>query len=142
MTLVFNLKTTIDSVTHSEVIKSESPCYEMQNINLKVTNPFDTAGNFNVVLVESADSDSPITRLTTSVNNASGAPRCSSGLPNGGPQGSGGPDLSHVRSKIDHGQKTKSSPDESYNVDETTEEYVPNDPEILQSKFALFPDFF
>ncbi|XP_075257847.1 cilia- and flagella-associated protein 47-like isoform X3 [Convolutriloba macropyga] len=134
MTLVFNLKTTIDSVTHSEVIKSESPCYEMQNINLKVTNPFDTAGNFNVVLVESADSDSPITRLTTSVNNASGAPRCSSGLPNGGPQGSGGPDLSHVRSKIDHGQKTKSSPDESYNVDETTEEYVPNDPEILQTQ--------
>ena len=36
MTLVFDLKTTIESVTHSEVIKSESPCYEMQNINLKV----------------------------------------------------------------------------------------------------------
>ena len=37
MTLVFDLKTTIDTVTHSEVIKSESPCYEMQDIAIKVS---------------------------------------------------------------------------------------------------------
>ena len=128
MTLVFNLKTTIESVTHSEVIKSESPCYEMQNINLKVTNPFEAAGEFQVVLVEGTDADSPITRLTNSVKGVTGAANASKATSS---SASGAPDFQNVRSKTDHGQKSKQTPDESL-VEDANEEFAPN-PEILQS---------
>ena len=129
MTLVFDLKTTIDTVTHSEVIKSESPCYEMQDIGIKVTNPFESTGEFRVILVESADNESPINLLTNSLEN-SGAPSSNHSSFRKGAIG-GGPDLKNVKARTDHGQK-KDNLNES-SVDEDSGHYVPNDPEILKS---------
>lgn len=53
-TLTFNLRTQIDNITPKHVIKTESPCYELERIPLKVTNPFDEGGEFRVVLVEAS----------------------------------------------------------------------------------------
>ena len=108
--------------------------YHSEKVNIyvfKVSNPFDAAGHFRVVLVESADADSPVSRLTNSIKNSSftsGAPRSAAALSSGAK----GSKLNKVKSKIDHGLKTKTELDESY-LDETVEEYVPNDPEILLS---------
>ncbi|XP_052708553.1 cilia and flagella-associated protein 47-like isoform X1 [Crassostrea angulata] len=59
-TLTFNLRTQIDNITpkhlhkSQHVIKTESPCYELERIPLKITNPFDEGGEFRVVLVEAS----------------------------------------------------------------------------------------
>lgn len=37
-----------------KVIKCESPCYELEKINVEVTNPFPEAGEFRIVLVEAS----------------------------------------------------------------------------------------
>lgn len=40
--------------TLQKVVKCESPCYELEKINIDVTNPFDEAGDFRIVLVEAS----------------------------------------------------------------------------------------
>ena len=42
------------TLTLQHIIKTESPCYELERIPLKVINPFDEGGEFRVVLVEAS----------------------------------------------------------------------------------------
>ncbi|XP_022089961.1 cilia- and flagella-associated protein 47-like isoform X2 [Acanthaster planci] len=93
-TLVFNLRTSIDNITPSTTVKCESPCYELHKVELEVTNPFNQAGEFRIVLVE-AKSPFPGSDATTQ----------KTGLLN---QKQGGP--KKVRSKTDHGQKKERTP--------------------------------
>jgi hypothetical protein len=36
------------------IIKCESPCYELERIQLNITNPFNEGGEFRIVLVEAS----------------------------------------------------------------------------------------
>ncbi|XP_071954714.1 cilia- and flagella-associated protein 47-like isoform X2 [Antedon mediterranea] len=54
-TLVFNLRTSIDNITPSATIKCESPCYELNKVEIDVINPFDEDCEFRMVLVEAND---------------------------------------------------------------------------------------
>ncbi|XP_064627283.1 cilia- and flagella-associated protein 47-like isoform X2 [Lineus longissimus] len=91
-TLVFNLKTMIDSITPKHTLKFDSHCYELHKINLEVTNPFAEPGTFRVVLVEGA-MDNPVA-------GGSGAPFSKSTEKK----------LKNVRSRTDHGQKRPKTP--------------------------------
>ncbi|XP_013416633.1 cilia- and flagella-associated protein 47 isoform X1 [Lingula anatina] len=51
-TLVFNLQTQVNNISPKSTLKCSSNCYELHKITLKVTNPFNEAGEFRVVLVE------------------------------------------------------------------------------------------
>ncbi|XP_053397416.1 cilia- and flagella-associated protein 47-like isoform X4 [Mercenaria mercenaria] len=59
-TLTFSLCTQVENIAPKKfkdpekVIKCESPCYELEKINLDVTNPFSEAGEFRIVLVEAS----------------------------------------------------------------------------------------
>ncbi|KAL4233464.1 hypothetical protein ACF0H5_008145 [Mactra antiquata] len=53
-TLAFSLSTQIENIAPKKVVTCESPCYELEKINIDVTNPFDEAGDFRIVLVEAS----------------------------------------------------------------------------------------
>ncbi|XP_052240686.1 cilia- and flagella-associated protein 47-like isoform X3 [Dreissena polymorpha] len=53
-TLTFNLRTQVENIAPKKVIQCESPCYELEKINIDVTNPFAEAGEFRIVLVEAS----------------------------------------------------------------------------------------
>ncbi|KAL8606797.1 hypothetical protein ACOMHN_049626 [Nucella lapillus] len=53
-TLTFKLHTQIDNITPAFTIKVESPCFELERIMLDVENPFEEAGRFRIILVESS----------------------------------------------------------------------------------------
>ncbi|XP_074645875.1 cilia and flagella-associated protein 47-like isoform X2 [Tubulanus polymorphus] len=56
-TLVFNLRSAINSITPKTTVKCESHCYELHNIAVEVMNPFPHGGKFRIVLVEAKDSN-------------------------------------------------------------------------------------
>ncbi|KAL3884217.1 hypothetical protein ACJMK2_030436, partial [Sinanodonta woodiana] len=55
-TLTFNLQTQVDNITPMNIIKCESPCFELEKIPLEITNPFSEGGEFRIVLVEASGS--------------------------------------------------------------------------------------
>ncbi|XP_072178621.1 cilia- and flagella-associated protein 47-like [Diadema setosum] len=91
-TLVFNLRTSIDNISPTATIKCESPCFELQKVDLAVVNPFKESGEFRIVLVEAKTpfpgSD---TKQKGLLKNSKGAPK-------------------KIRSKTDHGQKKERTP--------------------------------
>ncbi|XP_077977423.1 cilia- and flagella-associated protein 47-like [Glandiceps talaboti] len=92
-TLVFNLRTAIDNIEPMHVYKIENPCYELYKVMIHATNPFDEAGEFRVVLVESKN-DFPGTEQTTKTGFLKSKPA----------------EPKKVKSKIDHGQKKERTP--------------------------------
>ncbi|XP_045909360.1 cilia- and flagella-associated protein 47-like isoform X3 [Micropterus dolomieu] len=52
-TLAFNLKTHVSHITPTNTVKCKSPCYQLNVIQVPVTNPFNKEAVFRVVLVES-----------------------------------------------------------------------------------------
>lgn len=52
-TTVFKMRSHVNSIKPVAVEKVESPCYDLHCIQLPITNPFNEAGTFRVVLVES-----------------------------------------------------------------------------------------
>ncbi|XP_039185523.1 cilia- and flagella-associated protein 47 [Crotalus tigris] len=54
-TMAFSLKTKINSVKPSGMLKCKSSCYELKKYNLQVTSPFRTEGPFSVILIESTN---------------------------------------------------------------------------------------
>ncbi|XP_072305824.1 cilia- and flagella-associated protein 47-like [Eucyclogobius newberryi] len=54
-TLAFHLKTCVTHITPMKTVKCSSPCYKLKSIQLTVTNPFKSDGNFKVTLVDSAN---------------------------------------------------------------------------------------
>ncbi|XP_060038661.1 cilia- and flagella-associated protein 47 [Erinaceus europaeus] len=54
ITMAFALRGEINNFNNYEIINCKSPCYRWKEISLKVTNPFNVAGHFNVILVESS----------------------------------------------------------------------------------------
>ncbi|XP_041462969.1 cilia- and flagella-associated protein 47-like isoform X1 [Lytechinus variegatus] len=91
-TLVFNLRTTIDNITPTATIKCESPCFELQKVDVAIVNPFNEAGEFRIVLVEAK------TPFPGSDSKQKGLLKNSKGT------------VKKVRSKTDHGQKKERTP--------------------------------
>ncbi|XP_013922675.1 PREDICTED: cytochrome P450 2U1-like [Thamnophis sirtalis] len=52
-TMAISLKTKINSVKLSGILKCKSSCYQLKKYNLQVTSPFRTEGPFSVILIES-----------------------------------------------------------------------------------------
>ncbi|XP_052808119.1 cilia- and flagella-associated protein 47-like isoform X2 [Mya arenaria] len=53
-TLTFSLRTQVENIAPKKVLQCESPCYELEKINIEVTNPFSEGGEFRIVLVEAS----------------------------------------------------------------------------------------
>uniref|UniRef100_A0A8C5W9G3 Cilia and flagella associated protein 47 n=1 Tax=Microcebus murinus TaxID=30608 RepID=A0A8C5W9G3_MICMU len=53
-TMAFALKGEVVNFKAMEIIKCKSPCYEWKKITVNVKNPFQTAGDFRIILVESS----------------------------------------------------------------------------------------
>ncbi|XP_070567350.1 cilia- and flagella-associated protein 47-like [Ptychodera flava] len=92
-TMVFTLRTAIDNIEPLHVYKIENPCYELYKVMINVNNPFDEAGEFRVVMVESSSN------FPMSDNNAK------SGFLKSKPT-----EAKKVKSKIDHGQRKERAP--------------------------------
>ncbi|XP_028326986.1 cilia- and flagella-associated protein 47-like isoform X3 [Gouania willdenowi] len=52
-TLAFNLKTDVNHIKPTKTLKCKSPCYQLQTIQLPISNTFNEEATFRVVLVES-----------------------------------------------------------------------------------------
>ncbi|XP_043927775.1 cilia- and flagella-associated protein 47 [Protopterus annectens] len=52
-TIVFSLKSQINSIIPVNTSKCESPCYAFKKMQLAITNPFSRGGDFRIILVES-----------------------------------------------------------------------------------------
>ncbi|XP_075446373.1 cilia- and flagella-associated protein 47 isoform X3 [Ascaphus truei] len=52
-TMAFSLQSQVTSVVPTVILKHESPCYELNKINLSIQSPFKAAGEFRVILMES-----------------------------------------------------------------------------------------
>ncbi|XP_072869917.1 cilia- and flagella-associated protein 47 [Chlorocebus sabaeus] len=66
ITMTFALKGKVLDFKTIDIIKCESPCYQFQEFTVNVKNPFHTAGDFNVILVESSTFVSSPSKLTES----------------------------------------------------------------------------
>lgn len=73
-------------------IKCESPCFELQKVDVAIVNPFDEAGEFRIVLVEAK------TPFPGSDSKQKGLLKNTKGT------------VKRVRSKTDHGQKKEKTP--------------------------------
>ncbi|XP_033113331.1 cilia- and flagella-associated protein 47-like isoform X2 [Anneissia japonica] len=95
-TLVFNLRTSIDNIVPSATIKCESPCYELNKVEIEVVNPFNKSAEFRIVLVEANETfpSMDLKSKTSSLMNTKGEKTRPK----------------KVRSKIDHGQRKERSP--------------------------------
>ncbi|XP_028379248.1 cilia- and flagella-associated protein 47 [Phyllostomus discolor] len=62
--IVYALKGEVHEFHPIETIKCKTPCYQWKDITVNVTNPFHTAGDFNVIVVES----STLISLTSKLN--------------------------------------------------------------------------
>ncbi|XP_036923682.1 cilia- and flagella-associated protein 47 [Sturnira hondurensis] len=62
--MVFALRGEVHKFHPIKTIKCKTACYQWKNITVKVTNPFHTAGDFNVIVVES----STLISLTSKLN--------------------------------------------------------------------------
>uniref|UniRef100_A0A8C7BQ83 Cilia and flagella associated protein 47 n=1 Tax=Neovison vison TaxID=452646 RepID=A0A8C7BQ83_NEOVI len=65
-TMTFALKGEVLNFKAVEIIRCKSPCYKWKEINVNVKNPFHTAGDFSVSLVESSTFISLPSQLTES----------------------------------------------------------------------------
>ncbi|XP_058290998.1 cilia- and flagella-associated protein 47-like, partial [Hylobates moloch] len=66
ITMAFALKGKVLDFEAIDIIKCKSPCYQLQEVTVNVKNPFHTAGDFSVILVESSTFVSSPTKLTES----------------------------------------------------------------------------
>ncbi|XP_076799523.1 cilia- and flagella-associated protein 47-like isoform X2 [Clavelina lepadiformis] len=97
-TLVFTIKTSIDDIHPSKVIRADSPCYELKKIDVPITNPFPNPGAFRIVLVESCDGPpSPL-----DIGRRHGIARSTRKTLSSR--------IKSVKSRIDHGQPKESLP--------------------------------
>ncbi|KAM3857125.1 cilia and flagella-associated protein 47-like [Diretmus argenteus] len=84
-TLTLTLKTHVNHITPTKIVKCKSPCYQLKLIQLPITNPFNKEARFRVVLVESKSNPlEPEKRRGSLVQQASsktrwGVPPASSG---------------------------------------------------------------
>ncbi|KAM8753166.1 cilia- and flagella-associated protein 47 [Rhynchonycteris naso] len=65
-TMMFALKGEVSRFNPISIVNCRSPCYKWQMVSVSVQNPFHTAGDFNVILVESSTMISTTSQLTTS----------------------------------------------------------------------------
>ncbi|XP_054422311.1 cilia- and flagella-associated protein 47 [Pteronotus mesoamericanus] len=64
--MIFTLKGEVHKFHPVSMIKCRTPCYKCKDLTVKVTNPFNTAGDFKVILVES----STFLTLTSQLNSS------------------------------------------------------------------------
>ncbi|XP_071134806.1 cilia- and flagella-associated protein 47-like isoform X3 [Mytilus edulis] len=118
-TLTFNLRTQIDNIVPKHIIKCESPCYELERIQLTITNPFNEGEDFRIVLVEASTDLLDPTKNTTLMKSKERRKR-------------------KVRARIDHGQKRPETPPTPPPVKpiEGTEIKLKEDPPMMSAFFS------